>query len=677
MNKLTKAHSPYLLQHKDQPVHWMEWGTEAFEKAQKENKMIFLSIGYSTCHWCHVMAHESFDDQEVATALNQVFVSIKWDREERPDVDDYYMMAVQTITGGGGWPMSVWLTADRKPFFAGTYFPKFRFLQLLLRIEQVWKDEKQNLIQDSVRLSEAIESFNKKESISVEQKEYDDYLSQLISYYRSIYDEEDGGFGGAPKFPQTMSLQLLLRLDAHVGLMQADEMIHNTLTKMALGGMRDHLRGGFHRYSVDGKWLVPHFEKMLYDQAWLVQAYSEACFEERSGLYEEVIASSVEYVNRELGHREGGWYCAQDADSLDPDSGHKEEGYFCTYTYAEIVSAFSESEVQWLKQHYGLSEAGDYEGRWIPHRSDDGGMNEFSAEDLRIRASIFSKLEKIRASRPVPHLDDKMLLSWNTWMLSALLKASRAVGRVEWKNQAVQVGEFLWKTFAREGAQSRGGLTIDKVYRCYRGGEVYGAAMSEDVISLAKSCFDIYGSTGEKLWWDRCLSMMKYLEEKFWDVEGGGYFNSAGDDPFMPARMKEDYDGVRPCPNSMAAFMHQRLYWITGDIGHREKRDMILRSYWPRMKNYPSSLPFMNMTLLESRKPFYTVVVASDLSYGEAVRDLLPYRGRRWHDISVVSGKPFADKKVLGGKTTYYVCSEGVCQVPTTDVADVVKLFTS
>ena len=663
MNQLSRAQSPYLLQHKDQPVHWMEWGPEAFEKAEKENKMIFLSIGYSTCHWCHVMAHESFDDQEVAGALNKSFVSIKLDREERPDVDDYYMTAVQTITGGGGWPMSVWLTPDRRPFFAGTYFPKFRFLQLLRRIEQVWQDENENLLRDSARLSEAIESFGKKERANAGITEYNEHVNSLISYYRGIYDEEDGGFGRAPKFPQTMSLQLLMRLDAHVGLKQADEMVHNTLTKMAMGGMHDHLRGGFHRYSVDQKWLVPHFEKMLYDQAWLVQAFSEACFEAPNVFYEEVVGGVVGYVNRELAHPEGGWYCAQDADSLNPSAGHNEEGYFCTYTFKEITDAFSKEEVDWLQRYYGLSEAGDYEGRWIPHLT---SVVNFSGADGELRKGIFAKLERIRATRPVPHLDDKMLLSWNAWMLSALLKASRVFKRSDWNKQAVQVGEFLWKTFVHE----------DRVYRCYRGGKVYGAAMSEDVISLAKSCFDIYGSTGEAVWWERCLKMMKVLEEKFWDAKDGGYFNSDGSDPYMPARMKEEYDGVRPCPNSMAAFMHQRLYWLTGDLDHREKRDVIFSNFWSRMQQYPSSLPFMGMTLLESLRPFWTVVVASDKPYFEAVADLLPHRGKRWHDVSVLSAAAFADKRVASGQTTYYVCSEGVCQAPTTSVGDVVKLFT-
>lgn len=662
MNQLSKAHSPYLLQHKDQPVHWMEWGPEAFAKAEKENKTIFLSIGYSTCHWCHVMAHESFDDKEVAEALNKDFVCIKVDREERPDVDDYYMTAVQTITGGGGWPMSVWLTPDRKPFFAGTYFQKHRFLQLLRRIDQVWKDETENLKRDSARLSEAIESFNKQQKTSAADSETQEFLQSMISYYRNLYDQEDGGFSRAPKFPQTMSLMLLLRLDVHVGLSQADEMIHNTLTKMGMGGMRDHLRGGFHRYSVDSKWRVPHFEKMLYDQAWLVQAFSEACFENENALYEEVISSTIDYVNRELKHPQGGWYCAQDADSLNPEVGHNEEGYFCTYTFAEIQKAFSVDEVLWFKQHYGLTEAGDYEGRWIPHRV---SAEDFSSEDLKRRSELFSRLEKIRATRPVPHLDDKMLLSWNTWMLSAMLKAARSLQRPEWSKQAVETGEFLWRTFVQK----------DQVHRCYRQGKIYGSAMSEDVISLAKSCFDIYGATGEAVWWQRCLQMMKYLEEKFWDKDDGGYFNSDGSDLFMPSRMKEEYDGVRPCPNSMAAFMHQRIYWITGDIQHLEKRDVIFQNFWLKMKQYPSSLPFMTMALLESQNPFYTVVIASKGPYNKALAEILPYRKKRWHDISVISAAAFADKTVLNDQSTYYVCTEGTCHAPTTDIQKIAKLF--
>lgn len=686
MNQLSKSNSPYLLQHKDQPVHWMEWGPEAFEKAKNENKIIFLSIGYSTCHWCHVMAHESFDDSEVAEVLNKDFVCIKLDREERPDVDDYYMTAVQTITGGGGWPMSVWLTPDRKPFFAGTYFQKYRFLQLLRRIEQVWKSESENLKRDSVRLSEAIESYNKQEKISVQDKEYNAHLDSLISYYRSIYDEENGGFAGAPKFPQTMSLMLLMRLDAHVGLNQAEEMIHTTLTKMAMGGMRDHLRGGFHRYSVDEQWLVPHFEKMLYDQAWLVQAFSEACFEssgetadESTGatgsiaLYQEVIEATIDYVNRELGHKDGGWYCAQDADSLDPQKGHNEEGYFCTYTYEEIKKNFSEEECAWLAARYGLTEAGDYEGRWIPHLKAGaaGGLafeqRPFTSEDIQKRAAIFAKLEKIRQTRPLPHLDDKMILSWNTWMLSAMLKAARALKRKDWKDQAVKTGQYLWTTFVRNENN------IEKVFRCYRNGEVYGNALAEDVVSLAKSCFDIFGATGDKLWFERCLKMMKTLEENFWDQAGGAYFNSDGKDTFMPSRMKEEYDGVRPCPNSMGAFMHQRIYELTGDTKHREKRDAIFEIFWTRMNKYQSSLPFMNMALLERQKPFYTVMIASNEAYADAVKELSEKRSKRWHDVSVVSASPFPEKKVLSDKTTYYVCSEGVCQTPTNDIGDVVK----
>ncbi|MGZ3721712.1 MAG: thioredoxin domain-containing protein, partial [Bdellovibrionales bacterium] len=401
VNLLQNEKSPYLLQHKDNPIAWMPWGPEAFRMAREEKKPVFLSVGYSTCHWCHVMAHESFEDAEVAEVLNKDFICIKVDREENPDVDQIYMSALQALSGGGGWPMSLWLTAEGKPFFAGTYFPKFRFLQLLRRIQEIWTTEPEKLTADSDRLLETIRDMEKSEPREGSEAEYEEFLKAYVTHFQHHFDVENGGFGGAPKFPQTMNLMVMMRQDFKSGLRQAEAMVNTTLLKMVRGGVYDQLAGGFHRYSVDEKWLVPHFEKMLYDQAMLTITLVEAYQMYGEPELARATRETLDYVLREMTHPSGGFYSAQDADSLNPVVAHKEEGYFCTYDYTELRNLLTIDELTILEKAYGLTPEGNFEGRTILHLQDD-----YDGSVLKdpLILSAFEKLRKLRASRPAPHL---------------------------------------------------------------------------------------------------------------------------------------------------------------------------------------------------------------------------------------------------------------------------------
>ena len=576
MNKLSDEKSPYLLQHKDNPIHWMAWGEDAFRRAREEGKPVFLSVGYSTCHWCHVMAHESFEDQEVAKALNDDFISIKVDREERPDVDQIYMTALQSISGGGGWPMSVWLTSEGKPFFAGTYFPKQRFLQVLSKIQEIWKTEPAKLKLDAERLLEAVKQMESPVAGSVPEAEQEEFLSAYTTYFQHHFDEINGGFGGAPKFPQTMNLMVMLRRDFKTGLRQAETIVNSTLTHMVRGGIYDQLHGGFHRYSVDEKWMVPHFEKMLYDQSLitvtLLEAYQLYGGEEMARAARE----TLDYVSAEMTHAEGGFFSAQDADSLNSQTGEKEEGWFCTYDFRELAEMLTPAELELAQKHFGVTPAGNFEGRNILYLPD--GVN--GAEKP---AELVAKLKSLRATRPQPHLDDKVIASWNGWMVWAMAKGAAVLSEPRYAQAATRALDFVQREMWQGG----------KLYRYWRDGVAKGRGTAEDYASVIHACLELYQVSFDPRWPDFALKLQKELDSAFWDPADELYFANDGHDPHLPLRPKEQYDGVHPSSNSMAAYNLARLYLLTGDEMFNTRYTQIMESLFPKLREYPSSLPFL------------------------------------------------------------------------------------
>jgi uncharacterized protein YyaL (SSP411 family) len=647
-NRLHDQSSPYLLQHKDNPIHWYPWGPEAFAEAKRQNKPIFLSIGYSTCHWCHVMAHESFEDQEVATALNQDFIAIKVDREERPDVDELYMKVLQMLSGGGGWPMSIWMTPDSQPFFAGTYFPKYRFMQLLRRIEQVWKNQGEDLLKDSRNLMSAIAAQPEADPSAFNATEVKSFLNRYINHFQFSYDEVHGGFGQAPKFPQTMNLMLMLRQDQKTELDQARAMVSGTLTAMLKGGIYDHLRGGFHRYSVDEQWLVPHFEKMLYDQAMISATLVEAFAVYQDPEFKRAACETLDYVLREMTDANGGFYSAQDADSLNPEAGHAEEGYFATYSWSELEQALSAEELDALRECYSIKREGHFEGRNILHLP-----AEVSGADARLRPEIqsaFSKLEHLRRQKPTPHLDDKVIVAWNAWMAWALIKASRTFGEEKYLAAAKASLRFIQSTLASNG----------KLQRFYRAGKSFGHGMSEDYCATILACIELSTVDNSPEWASFAMQLQKTLDTEFWDHKGLGYFTGDGRDPNLPLRTKDEYDGVHPCANSMAAHNLLRLFALTGKIEFRDKATAIVGWLFAKLKTYPSSLAWLGLAL-DWMVSEPKVAVAKGETWLRFIQAQQPQFRPYVLWTAAGSGWSVADHKDQDG---LYVCREGTCLAP-------------
>ncbi len=658
MNLLKNERSPYLLQHKDNPIHWMPWGDDAFAKARRDNKPIFLSVGYSTCHWCHVMAHESFEDQEVAQVLNDQFVCIKLDREERPDVDDIYMTALQAISGGGGWPMSIWMNAEGKPFFAGTYFPKYRFLQLLRRIDELWKTENEKLSQDGDRLLASVQSMGLNEvNEEISEADYEEFLKTYINHFQSHFDEKHGGFGHAPKFPQTMNLMVMMRQDRQTGLRQAEAIVNGTLVNMVRGGIYDQLAGGFHRYSVDEIWLVPHFEKMLYDQALLsvtliegFQNYGEA--ELARGARE-----TLDYVLREMTHKEGGFYSAQDADSLDPIKGHSEEGYFCTYSFAELRASLTDAELDLLQKAYGVSEAGNFEGRNILHLQNDF---DGSVKADALIVSAFAKLKKLRAAKPVPHLDDKVISAWNGWMVWALVKGAMVFQEPRYLEAARKAMTFLRENLSTPD----GGLR-----RFWRDGMAVGHGAAEDYASMIHACLELYQADFDVRWADWAMSLQKTFDSQFWDSEEGLYFSNDGQDKLLPLRPKDDYDGVTPCSNSMAKYNLERIFLLNGDARLKHQATRITRALFPKLKQHPSGLPFLALGI-DFELAASKVAVLNGPGW---VNDFYLERSRLFEPYLIWAHVETQWPVTLGKATatpSIYICERGQCLKPALKAED-------
>lgn len=598
-NRLGREKSPYLLQHKNNPIHWRAWGEDAFKEAREKDKLIFLSIGYSTCHWCHVMAHESFENQAVADVLNKDFISIKVDREERPDVDDVYMKALLMMNGGGGWPLSVWLTPDGRPFFAGTYFPRDRFLQILARIQDVWTTERSNLLADAENLLNALKTSEEGETETPTPGDVKEYLDGYIGHFHHAFDERFGGFGRAPKFPQSMNLMVMMRQDFKNKMEQAEALVNRTLEGMSRGGMYDHLKGGFHRYSVDQQWLVPHFEKMLYDQAMIALALidSEALY--KTGEFKAVVYETLDYVLNSLTHEDGGFFAAEDADSLDPQSGHKEEGFFATFSYSELEKNLSKEELEQVKTVYGATEKGNFEGRNILHLQDE--FDHRFKKDA-VLAGALKKLETLRDQRPAPHRDEKIIAAWNGWMICAFARAARAYSEPRYLKAAQRALEFVKKELWQDG----------ELKRYFHNGTAEASAVSEDYAALIWAALELNQADFNDEWAHFALALQNKMDRLFWDPDSKLYFSADGRDSHLLLRGKDNYDGVHPASNSMAFLNLLRLHLLTGDGEFLKKSDAMIESLFPLAVESPTRLPFFSIGLDAYEHGLRAAVIGED-----------------------------------------------------------------
>ncbi|PYR94520.1 MAG: thioredoxin domain-containing protein [Acidobacteria bacterium] len=610
MNRLAAERSPYLLQHAENPVDWYPWGAEAFEKARRENKPIFLSVGYSTCHWCHVMEHESFENAAVAAALNADFVSIKVDREERPDVDRVYMTFVQSTSGSGGWPMTVFLTPELKPFFGGTYFPPTSrwgrpgFLDLLQELSRAWKDDRARVDSAAAELFDRLKTVTGSDGRSKAQcwLAGPDTLAEAVEQFQTAFDRRNGGFGEAPKFPRPAELLLLLREHSRTRTAPPLVMALDTLRAMALGGMRDHVGGGFHRYSVDAQWRVPHFEKMLYDQAQLALAYLEAGQATNDGFYSAIAEDTLGYVLRDLRSPEGGFYSAEDADSLPSDgSGEKREGAFYVWTDEEIGTLLGD-DAEFVRKRFGIEPGGNapqdpqqeftnqnlfYTARSIEDIAARTGRTPDEVIDAigRSRQVLF----EARAKRHRPHLDDKIITSWNGMMIAAFARAARVLPTCpdtqEYLATARSAAEFI-KGGLWNGAEQR-------LLRRYRDGEAAIDAYAEDYASLIWGLIELFQADGDPAWLEWARDLQARQDALFWDEAEAGWFSTTGKDPSVLLRLKEDYDGAEPSASAISVLNLIALAHLLDDEDARRKAERTLARYGPNAGRAGRVIPLM------------------------------------------------------------------------------------
>ena len=657
-NRLQREKSPYLLQHAENPVDWHPWGEEAFQRAKQEDKPVFLSIGYSTCHWCHVMAHESFEDPEVAEILNRNFISIKVDREERPDIDAVYMSVCQTVTGSGGWPLTVLLTPDQKPFFAGTYFPKkgaygrMGLTELLERAAGLWNANRNELIQAGNDITTAINKSEAQSGREPSRKLADRAFSQLAR----VFDVKWGGFGNAPKFPTPHNLLFLMRYGAVMREDGAMKMAQLTLEDMARGGIHDHIGGGFSRYSTDEMWLVPHFEKMLYDNALLLMAYVKAYQHTKKEAFADVAHRTARYIIRELTDGEGGCYCGQDADS------EGVEGKYYVFTPEEVMQILGDTDGAEFCRLYDITEKGNFEGKSIPNRIQSTEKG-WTREDPR-----FMNLYDYRLKRTRLHKDDKILLSWNGWAMIGLAQAGFVLGEREYLKAAIRIHEFIESNMTTED---------DLLYLRWRDGEAAHAGQLEDYAVYALGLLELYRSTLDVTYLERAIHRADQMAELFEDLERGGYFITASDGETLIARPKETYDGAIPSGNSVAAMVLQRLALLTGEgkwqDAARRQMQFLANAIW----DYPGSSCLGILALMDALYPHRELVCCSAdstpeqlLSYGkEHPADNLQILLKTERNSDRLEGcAPFtADYPVPKQGAMYYLCEDGTCKAPVSD----------
>ena len=690
-NRLIKEKSPYLLQHAYNPVDWYSWSDEAFNKARQGDKPVFLSIGYSTCHWCHVMEKESFEDEEVAKLMNDTVISIKVDREERPDIDGIYMSVCQMMTGSGGWPLTIIMTPDKKPFFAGTYFPKESrygrtgMKDLILQVKQLWKTKREELLKSSEKISSALMSSS---SFTAGNPLNEDVFKTAYKEFEERFDEEFGGFGNAPKFPTPHNLMFLLRYWKRYGNVKALEIVEKTLIEMRKGGIYDHIGFGFCRYSTDREWLVPHFEKMLYDQALLVMAYSEAYQSTKKNFYKETAEEILTYIMRDMTSDEGGFYSAEDADS------EGEEGKFYLWTTDEIKEILGNDSEIFIK-FFNVEKEGnlpDGEAGLIDSvhntRSDKNilhikkGLSEFAVENdidekefKKMLENGRQKLFEVREKRIHPYKDDKILTDWNGLMISAFSKAAQVFGKNIYSDYAVKAADFiLLKMF------DAGGRLLHR----FRESDAAIFANVDDYVFFTAALLDLYETTFEVKYLKQALRLNDDLIEHFWDEERGGFFFTPGYGEKLITRQKEIYDGAIPSGNSVAMLNLLRIARITMNNSFEEKADKINRAFSRQIGKYPAGFTQFLVGLDFAIGPSYEIILTGEKNTKEAGLFLSIIEDRFIPNkiILFISSAEDPINKIIPylinyevqeEKITVYVCENYTCNLPVSDAGELKK----
>lgn len=683
MNHLVNEKSPYLLQHAENPVNWYPWCKEAFEYASREDKPIFLSIGYSTCHWCHVMAHESFEDEEVAAVLNRDYICIKVDREERPDIDAIYMSVCQAINGSGGWPLTIIMTPDQNPFFAGTYIPKKQrygyagLLDVLEKVTFLWKNNRQEVLDTGKKITQFLN--RPEESTSGEPEKM--LLKTAVYLFSKQFDSQFGGFGKAPKFPVPHNLIFLMRYALLEENPRALKMAVDTLRAMANGGIHDHIGGGFSRYSTDDQWLVPHFEKMLYDNALLALAYLDAYQITKQPIWADVARRTLNYVLRELTGSQGEFFCGQDADS------DGVEGKYYVFTPEEVKHVLGLEDGEAFCNLYDITHEGNFEGKSIPNRiqasdsrTNTGGQQSkpYKAEtdtmktenvvwaenDMRLK-----KLYEYRLKRTHLHKDDKVILSWNGWMIAALSKASQILEEPIYLEAAVRANHFLKNRM--EDANGR-------LYHRWRDGEAAHAGQLDDYAVYGLALLSLYQTTCEPFYLKEAILRARQIMDLFEDKKAGGYFLTASDSEALIARPKEVYDGAIPSGNSAAAVLLQSLAGYTGDVLFQEAAKRQLRFLTGIIGNYPMGYSMTLLAMTGCLYPSWTLICSSaQCKTPEKLNRFL--REQRIPNLFVIfktkenqqeleKALPYTKEYPIPSQgQVYYLCKEGTCMTPETD----------
>ncbi|MEC7822006.1 MAG: thioredoxin domain-containing protein [Candidatus Neomarinimicrobiota bacterium] len=673
MNRLAKESSPYLLQHKNNPVDWYPWGDEAFQKATELNRPIFLSIGYSTCHWCHVMEDESFEDEQVAQLLNDNFISIKVDREERPEIDHLYMTVCQAMTGKGGWPLTIIMTPDKYPFFAGTYFPKKGrmgrpgMIELLPAIADAWVNKKGELIQSANQI--------KKYLIDSNNKEIGDQLNQTIltntnSQFINRYDKTHGGFGVKPKFPSPHNLIYLLRYHNMSGDKTSLLMVEKTLQEMRLGGIFDHVGFGFHRYSTDREWILPHFEKMLYDQAMLTLAYTEAYQITNNQLYKDTAEEILHYVKRDMTDKRGGFYSAEDADS------EGEEGLFYLWTIEEIKNILDNDESELLINTYGLDQEGNYKDEATGKKTEKNILylkkSISNAKSKNRLNDISKKLYVAREKRIHPLKDDKILTDWNGLMIAAFAKAGDVFNSDDYIQQAEKSAQFILKNLTDNNG---------RLLKRYRNGNAGLDAHLDDYAFFIWGLLELYEATFNVTYLTEAVQLSNIMVEEFWDITNGGFFLGSENSEKLIVRAKTGYDGAMPSGNSVAAMNCSKLNRITGETKWAEISDKIFMTFSNEIQKTPSGYASMvNAFLFNVDSPKEIVIVGS--SKDDKTKKAIEKIKSEYVPSKVIIFKDTDDKlnklsplakwtvtqETIDEKTTFYICQDFACKIPTTDL---------
>lgn len=643
-NRLQYETSPYLLQHKENPVDWYPWCDEAFKRAKAEDKPIFLSIGYSACHWCHVIAHESFEDNEIADILNKYFISIKVDKEERPDIDSVYMAVCQAFTGSGGWPTSIFMTADQKPFFAGTYFPKtshggmIGFKELLIAINEAWKSDRTSLMEQSDKI---INHLNKTETFS-DNTEIE-LTHSAVSVYKKIFDEKYGGFGRAPKFPTPHNLLFLLSYYERYKDKNCLQMAEHTLLQMYRGGMFDHIGFGFCRYSTDKKFLIPHFEKMLYDNALLILAYCKAFSVTNNILYLEIAEKTADYILREMTSSEGGFFSAQDADS------EGEEGKYYLFTPDEIIKILGKTDGEKFSMHFDITNTGNFEGKSIPNLlHSDPCDKSFEA--------FLPRLQQFRKKRYSLHLDDKILTSWNSLMISAMCRLYLVSKKEIYFSAAQKADKFIQKYLCEDNT----------LFVSFRDGKRGINGFLDDYASYIFAQLCLYRTTLDNSYLNHAKQMCDKVIEDFSDNTGGFYLYGNQSEELI-LRPKETYDGAIPSGNSLMAYNFVKLYLLTSDDKYKHLAEQQLDFISSEASQYPINYALFLTTLLEySDPPMKVTIVADGKTEIKSLPLILP--AKAVINLLTESTEKYSLKN---GKTTYYVCNGHRCMPPTNELNEI------